>query len=218
MSKSFSKKAILFDFDGVIVNSEQIYEAYTRERFLQYGIQIPQSEWSLFKGISCDVFFKLIKSRFLPDIDIRELEQEWQVGLREKIRKDLAYTPYFCHFYQKISSYFQTALVTSSRREMINWIFQNTMIENMFSLIITSDDVKNTKPDAEPYMVASQSLGVDIENCIVIEDSIRGIASGKKAGAYVIAITTTHSREELSNADLVIDSWNTLSLEKLWTL
>ncbi|MDD3806899.1 MAG: HAD family phosphatase [Candidatus Marinimicrobia bacterium] len=214
----FQKKAMLFDFDGVVVNSEQIYEEYTREQFLHYGIQIPPSDWSLFKGISTDVFFKLIKHRYLPDVDIRELEEAWQVGLRKKIREKLAYTPYFCHFYEKIHPYFKTALVTSSRRSMIEWIFQNTIIENVFSLIITSDDVKNTKPHAEPYVTAAQKLGVPIEQCIVIEDSIRGITSGKKSGAFIIAITTSHSREELKDADLIIDSWNELSLEKLWML
>ncbi|HAE87531.1 TPA: hypothetical protein DCG86_05860 [Candidatus Marinimicrobia bacterium] len=218
MSQTHQKKAILFDFDGVVVNSEQIYEEYTRDRFLQYGIQIPPSEWSLFKGISTDVFFKLVKSRFLPDIDVRELREEWQVGLRETMRKKLAYTPYFCHFYQKISSYFKTALVTSSQREMIDWIFQNTLIENVFSLIVTADDVKNTKPHAEPYLKASEKLGVAIQDCIVIEDSLRGIKSGKESGAYVIGITTTHSRHEMKDADMVIDSWNDLSLEKLWTI
>jgi sugar-phosphatase len=52
----------------------------------------------------------------------------------------------------------------------------------------------------------------------VIEDSLRGIKSGKESGAFVIAITTTHSRQEMKDADWVIDSWNELSLEKLWTI
>jgi beta-phosphoglucomutase-like phosphatase (HAD superfamily) len=218
MSLYIPSKAILFDFDGVVVNTEQLYEAYTRKRFLQYGIHIPSSEWSLFKGISCDVFFQLIKNRYLPEVNIHELEQEWQIGLREHIRTEICYTPGFCDFYYQISSYFKTALVTSSRRDMVHWIFDNTDIENSFSLIITADDVKKTKPDAEPYLTASRKLGVNIEECIVIEDSQRGVRSGKESGAFVIAITTSHSRDELKSADLVIDSWKELTPEFLWTL
>jgi len=101
---------------------------------------------------------------------------------------------------------------------MVHWIFDNTDIENSFSLIITADDVKKTKPDAEPYLTASRKLGVNIEECIVIEDSQRGVRSGKESGAFVIAITTSHSRDELKSADLVIDSWKELTPEFLWTL
>jgi len=218
MKQNRKKKAILFDFDGVVVNSEQIYEEYTRQMFLQYGIHLPDSEWSLFKGISCEVFFRLVKSRYLPDITIQELEEDWQVGLRKMMRHKLSYTPSFQDFYNQISPHFETALVTSSRREMMDWIFINTNIQNTFSLIITSDDVRNTKPDAEPYLKACDMLGIDIKDCIVIEDSLRGVASGKNSGAYVIAITTTHNRNELKTADMVIDRWDELSVEKLWNL
>lgn len=218
MSQHTPPKALLFDFDGVVVNTESIYEAYTRERFLQYGIQLPPSEWSLFKGISCDLFFQLIKSRYLPEVNIDDLEQEWQIGLREKIRKDIRYTPGFCDLFDQISSHFKTALVTSSRREMVQWIIDNTEIGNHFSLMITADDVKRTKPDAEPYLTASEKLNVDIRHCIVIEDSLRGVSSGKESGAFVIAITTTHAREELQAADLVIDAWEELTPEVLWAL
>jgi len=218
MTLKQNKRAILFDFDGVVVNSEQIYEEYTRNMFLQYGIHLPSSEWSLFKGISCEVFFRLVKSRYLPDITIQELEEDWQVGLREMMKQKLSYTPSFLEFYHQISPHFKTALVTSSRREMMNWIFINTNIQNTFSLIITSDDVQNTKPDAEPYLKACKMLGISIKDCIVIEDSLRGVASGKNSGAFVIAITTTHNRNELKAADMVIDSWDELSVEKLWNL
>ncbi len=218
MKQKNKKKALLFDFDGVVVNSEEIYEEYTRDMFIQYGIHLPSSEWSLFKGISRDVFFRLVKSRYLPDITIQELEEDWQVGLREKMKQKLAYTPSFMNFYRQVSPHFETALLTSSRRDMIDWIFLNTKIQNTFSLIITSDDVRNTKPDAEPYLKACEMLGFCIGDCIVIEDSLRGVASGKNSGAFVIAITTTHNRNELKAADMVIDSWDELSVEKLWNL
>jgi beta-phosphoglucomutase-like phosphatase (HAD superfamily) len=77
--------------------------------------------------------------------------------------------------------------------------------------MITAHEVHNTKPHPEPYLNAANQIGIPIEKCVVIEDSVNGIRSGKAAGAKVIGITTTFPAEVIKEADLIIESYDEIN-------
>jgi mannitol-1-/sugar-/sorbitol-6-phosphatase len=81
--------------------------------------------------------------------------------------------------------------------------------------LLTCDDVKNGKPDPEPYLKGASLLGISPENCVVIEDVPAGIRAGKAAGARVIACRTTVPQSELKNADWIVDNCKSVSVSKL---
>jgi beta-phosphoglucomutase-like phosphatase (HAD superfamily) len=100
----------------------------------------------------------------------------------------------------------------------MEWTFGNVPVDNIFSHMITSSEVRNTKPHPEPYRKAAELIGLPPQRCVVIEDSVNGIRSGIAAGAKVVGMTTTFAPEVLQEADLTAGSYRELSVEKLLEL
>lgn len=213
--KKNNKKAILFDFDGVVVNSEPSYEKVIKKMFKKHNVSLRQSDWASFRGLSRDGFFELVLEKYIFNTSRELLEEEFHQELLVEMKETIIYIPGFLEFYKLVSKKYFTALVTSTSFELMDWIFKNTKIANNFSPVITADDVKNTKPHPEPFTKAAKILNIPISDCIVIEDSLNGVESAKKSGAKVIGITTGFSSSELQDADLVIDSYEELNLERL---
>lgn len=200
--------------DGVIVHSNpahkeaiQIFcEKYNQdvsETFLQnrlYGRT--NKEWipELFGDISpkklkalADEKEQLFRDMFSPEDNIVE-------GIHaflEELKKN------------KISM----AVATSAPRENADYILSRLSIEDYFDTVLDSSHVKTGKPDPEVYIKASQALGKQPESCIVFEDSVSGVQAGLNAGCKVVGVTTTHTPEELSSCDLVIDDFHELELK-----
>lgn len=213
--KKNNKKAILFDFDGVVVNSEPSYEKVIRKMFKKHNVSLKPSDWASFRGLSRNGFFKLVLEKYIFNTNRELLEKEFHQKLLEEMKDTIIYIPGFLKFYKLVSKKYSTALVTSTSSELMDWIFKNTKIANKFSPVITADDVKNAKPHPEPFIKAAKILNIPISDCIVIEDSLNGVKSAKRSGAKVIGITTGFCASELQDADLVIDSYEGLNLEKL---
>ena len=109
------------------------------------------------------------------------------------------------------------AIVTSSNAPKMERLFgMISGLRDFFAAVITDKDVSRSKPDPECYLTAAARLGVAIEDCIVFEDSFSGLESGRAAGAHVVALATTNSRESLEGkADLIIDNFCGTGIEKL---
>ena len=105
------------------------------------------------------------------------------------------------------------ALATGASREKLEFILKKFQIKQFFDAIITADDVENGKPDPEVFLKAAQKLGVDPENCIVMEDASNGAEAAKAAGMACIAITSTRGKNQLQKADLVVNSYQELNIK-----
>ena len=86
-------------------------------------------------------------------------------------------------------------------------MFDNVPIKQYFKVIVNSSHIKKGKPDPEIYIKTALLLNVSPKNCLVFEDAVVGINSAKAAGMKVIAIATTHPKEELNGADMIIDDY-----------
>lgn len=104
------------------------------------------------------------------------------------------------------------AIATSSRKKYTDFILDGLKIREYFSTVVTAQDIVKGKPDPEIYLKAASLLNVVPANCIVFEDTISGIESAHAAGMKVIAIATTHNKEELGIADKVIESFKEADL------
>jgi HAD superfamily hydrolase (TIGR01509 family) len=98
------------------------------------------------------------------------------------------------------------ALVTSTPRANIDFVLGQTGLANAFETIVAAEDVSRGKPDPEGYLLAARRLGMPPQRCLVIEDAPGGIEAGRRAGMRTLAVATTHSREELTAADTIVDS------------
>jgi sugar-phosphatase len=106
-------------------------------------------------------------------------------------------------------------IVTSGSRELVRARLKTTGLP-IPKILVTGDDVKRGKPDPEPYLVGAERFGVAAERCAVIEDAPAGVEAGKKAGMRVIGVASTHTREELleKGAEMVVDKLMQLDIRK----
>jgi HAD superfamily hydrolase (TIGR01509 family) len=207
-------EAILLDYDGVVVHSEPLYEKVELRQFARYGIQPSPEDWGQFKGISANAFFELVKEKYLPDADISQLMAEWKADLLKEFKHGLQFVNGLEDFLEIVRGKSKLAIVTSTSREMIDWIGNNTQCLPMVDLLITADDVKHTKPHPEPFLRAAEMLNVNPARCLVIEDSVHGIRSGLAAGAKVLAFSTSLPRDFLREAHAIVKNFRDVD-EKL---
>lgn len=179
--------AILCDMDGTLIETEYANAAAYCESLKHHSIDIDIDCFvEKYAGMSWRVFIPLI----CPSID----EHKCKIIAEEKKRiykTKLNETKLKHNVVQMVSELGQTkqvALVTTASREAVTDLLAYHQIEHLFDIIITGDDVKEQKPAPEPYLLAANQMQVDIENCIILEDSPVGISSARKTGATVLIV------------------------------
>jgi len=210
-------KAVLFDFDGVVVQSEDVYDRATTKLGELYKVDIPQAFFDANRGISESLFYERFHTEFELDVDMQSLRENGKRLLWSEFSASVHYTPGFQQFYTKIRRHItHVALVTATPRPLIDEIFTNSNIEVDFDCVVTSSDVEKTKPAPDPYLKACGLIGVEPGHAMVVEDSPTGLRSATSAGCQTIGITTSCGRESLKEANFVVDSFG--ELEELLTI
>lgn len=183
-------KSIFWDNDGILVDTEKLYYKaskltfakigidLTSELYVEYFLKQSHGTWHLAKelGYSDETITRLRRDRNQLYAELLETEIEIIDGA-ERVLKEL---------YGKI----KMGIVTSSRKDHFEIIHKQTGFLKYFDFVVTSEDVKNTKPDPEPYLKALELSGLKKEECIVIEDSERGLRAAIAAGLRCYIIPT----------------------------
>ena len=200
-------KAVIFDMDGVILDSMSHYNSAWRHALAERGI-FP-SEMEIYrhegeKGAESIKQFFAQAGMECSSLDVIEiLDRVYEIYYRyPKVKPFSDAFPFIRGLKERG---IKTAIVTGSKRFDINGRLSSEE-QGLFDTIITQDDVDNGKPHPEPYLKALDNLGLKASEAFVIENAPFGIKAAKTAGLLTIAITTTLPREELMGADLVIDS------------
>ena len=192
-------KAILFDMDGTVLESEGLFAKAEHQVLIDYGIQVDISDLNMFRGMPEEIFYIEFKKRYNLSEDKLILQQKIKKNLYELYKTTLAYVDGFEDFYKKhvTSANRKTALVTNTSIDIVEEVRSAINISEYFANIITSTDVSEPKPSATPYAVAMGALGVKSRECIIIEDSSSGLLSGVRSGAQVFGIKTTLSTAQI---------------------
>jgi len=193
-------KAIIFDFDGVVIDSEPIYVAAERRILAQYGVQVTEEDWKYFKGTTEKGFYQLIINKYNVKADLEQLIRDSRQYLQEEFRKGVDYIPGFKDFWHGIAGRYRTALVTSTSADFLQWIFSHTTVRNYFNLTITADDIKHAKPHPEPYLKAMRQLEVMPAESLIIEDSLNGIQAALASGAVTVGFLSSLGHIDMPNA------------------
>lgn len=205
-------KAIIFDMDGVIVDSEPIHEKAEMEICRQFGMEVSKNEWDNFRGKKLEDIFSYASRKYgTGNEPIEEMIEKKialylsyalsEMGLVEGVRE-------FLDELKKNGKY-RYALTTSGRKVQQDKILSKFDLADYFEIMVTADDVTNGKPHPEPYAITVKKLNELPELCLVIEDSDNGILSAKAAGCQVCGITTTFSgvKLESAGADMVVSNF-----------
>jgi HAD superfamily hydrolase (TIGR01509 family) len=208
-------QAILFDNDGLLVDTEKFYvqsnQEVVQEMFdLEYDLSDYQ-HYGYVMGIGTGGF---LRDRFISEDMIEEFRVERDRRYESFLAQPVEILPGAAEILKTLSSKFDLACVTAAPRKHFELIHAQTGFEKFFKFSVTNEDVSRTKPSPEGYLLAAQKLGVDPEKCLVLEDSPRGMVAGKSAGMTVFGIPTAQTKHlDLSMADRVFGSlWEVMEV------
>lgn len=216
MTKSY---AVIFDMDGVIVDTNPYHKACIHQFCEKHGLHLSEEEMKkkVYGRTNRDWLTNLFGK--LPPAQINAYAEEKEQMFREMYApyiKPVSGLPEFLAMLH--TNRIPRAIATSAPPANVEFVVGATGIQKYFDTILDERMVTHGKPDPEIYIKTAQALGLPNAQCIVIEDSLSGVEAGQRAGSKVIGITTTHSKEELRHCDLVIDDFRNLSAEKLESL
>lgn len=207
-------KAVFFDMDGTIADSEKIVWKITRDFMVKRGIFLTVEEEKMLYGLTWKQSVrKIYESRGLS------YSQNIKDTLKEKyvraLKKEVTPMPYIYELLEIVKNHFKVGLATNSRLREVEIIFEKLDFKKYFDLKLARNHIKNVKPDPEIYLKGASLLDVQPQECVVFEDSIVGITAAKKAGMTCIAIVNTYSASELKIADIVISDYREITLERI---
>lgn len=215
------KFAVLFDMDGVIVDTNPAHKVAILEFCKTYNKQLTDEE--LAKHIWGRTNKEWIRYLF-PDASVDQLKayaDEKELLFRKIYEPDIKLLNGLNELLELLEdNNIPKAIGTSAPRENVDFVFKHTGIEKYFTTVLDESYVTVGKPNPEIYLKVANALKFDPADCIVIEDSFAGVEAGKRAGCKVIGITTTHPDNELieKGADLTAPDFTSLSLTDLTNL
>jgi HAD superfamily hydrolase (TIGR01509 family) len=208
--------AFLFDMDGVIVDSNPYHKIALKQFCKQHGQELTEEQLreKIYGRTNKDWIANLFGN--IDQETLKKYADEKEALFRELYEKDIKPVEGLPEFLKSMELQgIARAIATSAPKENVDFTLKKTGLGKYFQTILDESFVNKGKPDPEIYLKTAAALGYKPEHCIVLEDSLSGVASGKAAGCKVIGITTTHSREELKDTDMVIENFLRLDPKKL---
>ena len=223
--------AIIFDFDGVIADTEPLHFASFRQTLAEIGISLTESDYYAnylgYDDRGCFIA-SLTAHQYPTDSSaLAQLMQRKAHAYLESVKDHLVIFPGAREFVREAAASYPLAIASGALRQEIEVILEQAGLKKEFLHITSAEDVTRGKPDPQPFLQALNGLNrqrrkqaITAESCLVIEDSIPGIRGAKVAGMKVLAVTNTHTIQVLHEAHAVARSLSQIRLselrERLW--
>jgi HAD superfamily hydrolase (TIGR01509 family) len=202
-------EAVVFDLDGVLVQSEELWDAARRELASEHDIEWPGDATDAMMGMSSKEWSRYMHEEVgVPDAP-EEINRKVLAWVEKRYREDLPWIPGARDAVRRIGDRFPLGLATSSNREIIDIVVEVGGFEDLLKVTVSSEEVERGKPAPDVYLEATKRMGVDPRRSAAVEDSTNGLLAAKAAGMRVIAIPNdAHPPAEkgLAAADVVLDS------------
>ena len=206
------KSAILFDLDGVTIDSEPLYTLSEIRLFKEYGVEIPKEDWGLFRGCSENTFFDLSMARYGITENRDIFIQKGRKYVMEEFKKNIPFVPGFKDLIARVSKNYITGLVTASPIHSLDWIRKKIELDNYFKYIISGEETEKNKPHPHPYLKMMSRIDVLPENTVIIEDSIMGLRSAVASGGHVIALKGSVHPKNLVIAHKIVNHLDEITI------
>jgi len=218
-------KAVIFDFDGVICDSELLHYRALNAVFNRYGVDVPKAvHWDKYLGYSDIENIEAVNRDYAMGLDaagIQRLMAEKKEAFDALVRTESLIIDGVESFVKMLTAAgVRRAICSGALRSDIDLMLDGSALAKAFEVIVAADNVKKGKPDPEGYRLALEKLsasgGLKPTECIVIEDSHWGLEAARAAGMHPVAVTNTYSRASLDGkAELVVDTLTDLTLTDL---
>lgn len=209
-------RAVIWDMDGVIADTAPLHFQAWRETFQKRGVSFTEEDFKFSFGRRNDASIRKILGDGVPPDEIEIISKDKEENFRRRIGLDLKPLPGVIELMNLLAEHgFRMALVSSAPKENIRLLTEGLGIDKFFQCTVAAKDVIEGKPSPEGFLLASKKLGVKPERCIVIEDAVVGVVAAKRAGMRCLAVTNTHSRTSLAEADIIVDTLVTVTISDL---
>ena len=211
-------EAVIFDFDGVIIDTETPDFATWQDEFQSHSVELDRSLWSRFIGGGVGT---LDLYRHLEELTGRPIDRE---AIRERRRRRYMAIIDSSSLLPGVMEYLVQArklglgvgVASSSTRDWVEGHLTRRELLEYFDSLKSRDDVANVKPDPELYLASAESLEVRPEGCLAIEDSANGVIAAKRAGMFCVAVPNPMTRDmALEQADLRLETLSSMPLHVL---
>ncbi|HXK33183.1 MAG TPA: HAD family phosphatase [Dehalococcoidia bacterium] len=201
-------RAVIFDMDGVVTDSEPAFFAAINDILSRYGHSISAEEYAPNIGSSAPATWTAMIERFSLPVALGAIIEEYEGPLMERLRQPRPALPGARELVERLrAASVPVALCTASYRRWADAILAAAGLEGLFDVISSADLVERTKPDPEPYRLAASMLGLQPRQCVAIEDSANGLASAIAAGCCVVQLRATETAAApMPGVDHVISS------------
>ncbi|RJE75071.1 HAD family phosphatase [Reichenbachiella sp. MSK19-1] len=201
--------AVIFDMDGVIIDSEPISRYVVDQMMFDRGYRVEPELHNEFVGRKTSVKWKYFVERFALNDDVETLtktsDEQYLMYIQEEEMEPLHGLRYLLSHLEKLNK--KMIVASSATGHNIRLVLDKFGISNYFQDYVSSDDVKQAKPNPDIFLLAAQKLAVDPHKCLVIEDSNSGILAANAAGMASIGFKNPNSgNQDLHMAVTVVDS------------
>ncbi|MNJ93581.1 Fructose-1-phosphate phosphatase YqaB [compost metagenome] len=215
---SMTEYAAIFDMDGVISHTNPFHAEAFRAFFKNHNVQhateeeFEQHMYGKHNSYIMQHFFQ----RPISPEELRTLEFEKEQLFRVIYKEHVAPIKGLIEFLTELKNNgFKLAVATSAPRENMDLILDELNIRHLFSSTLSSEDVKLHKPHPEVYLKSAENLQIPVDRCIVFEDSFSGITAAKNAEMKVVAVLSTHKKEELPASNDYINNYTEISVANI---
>lgn len=223
--------AIIFDFDGVIADTEPLHFAGFRQTLAEIGISLTESDYYAkylgYDDRGCFIAALTAHQHPTDPTSLAKLMQRKAHAYLESVKDHLVIFPGVREFVREAAAAYPLAIASGALRHEIEVILEQAGLQKEFLHITSAEDVTRGKPDPQPFLQALNGLNrqrreqsITAGSCLVIEDSIPGIRGAKTAGMKVLAVASTHTIQDLHEAHAVAQSLSQIHLselrERLW--
>ena len=219
-------RAVIFDFDGVITDSEILHLQAFNQVLAQHGVEISKKdyykEYLSYADIDC---FTLLRKKGLLKTDTRQIKELGKQ--KNQVFKELAKTE--VRIFEGVRDFLQMlkdneipmAIYSGALLDEIELILGEARLRDFFEVIVSADQVKNGKPNPEGFLLVLKKLNqvreqhIKANQCIVVEDSPMGLEAAKAAGMHTVAVTNSYDAEQLIIAEKIVVRLSDLSIDDL---
>ena len=209
-------KAVIFDMDGVLVDSQPYHFKADIDTMAEYGVIKDQKFYEAFAGTLTDNRMRTLRDMFGLDVPAEELiEKREKMILDIMANEDIKPISGIPELLRSIKALgLKTAVASSSGIELIKLVLDRLGIAVYFDSITSGNDVKRGKPDPDVFLLAAERIGVNPRECFVVEDSENGVKAAKSAGMKALGyVNPTSGNQCLDMADFITDDFKKVNIE-----
>ena len=209
-------QAIIFDMDGVIIDSEPVHQRLEIEMLEELGGSISTDEYLKFVGTTDEYMWSHFKEMYNLEPSVEELI----ATKKKKFMEEIHEVPLVDHFMTVLDAFYdkgyRLALASSNNRKTVDHIVDQFSLGEYFEVTMSGEDITHGKPHPEIFLKTAEELNVEPTECLVFEDAANGVEAAKKAEMKCVALDNPNSGvQDLSQADVILDDFEHFDVDQL---